>query len=442
VIPVDNADRFFLLAERTGPPVSCVWAFRFDTDVIDRDRFVRAVGCAMRRYPKAGSQLGGRETLLGPELFWRPLEDAAARTCAFHQEPQSTRARLSAQVARFINERLDLRTGPPVRLHWFPAEPGRGLVFMHFHHALTDGVGSLAFLKALFDAYRGAVSDVPSAARPPESSTRTSRHQTARAFVGLLAHSARQARRHAFVGPDKLFAASAVPSGGVGVEWRSLRNGSPERCRGAARNAGVSVGSLLLAAIAAGIAAWKRERGLSCRMLRVMVNVNLKRHELPAALGHTSSAIPIWIGADELVDPPRLPGLIHRQVVTATRKRFADAVRSLSVMMRLPAWAAHAVLGPALRRRTGTDSLIVTNMGDLSLPGHPSKDWLRIGDARLLDAYAFVPPVEGIGAAVTMLESAGALRVCLTYIEGLLSPGHAVRLLDLTEVELQKLCDA
>src|SRR5262245_47352706 len=70
VIPVENADRFFLLAEQGALPASCVWAFRLETSIIDHDRFMQAVDRAMREYPKAASRLSGRETFFGPQLFW------------------------------------------------------------------------------------------------------------------------------------------------------------------------------------------------------------------------------------------------------------------------------------------------------------------------------------------------------------------------------------
>lgn len=435
--PVHHVDRFFLLFEGRPPPVTCAWVFVVEGKEPEADRLRAAVGHALHAHPKASARLRkeGR-------WEWETI-DEPARMAFVLEGPLEGRDEVRSEedrVGLIMAAPLDPCEGPLLRVHWIPPGAHRGRLVFRFHHALTDGTGSLVLLRSLLEAYNGAA-DGPLAEAgappwPPAPLVVGGIGHKLRLLVRLVSLHTRHSARHRFALPETLFGPSARASGGVGSAYRRLGAERWQGLRASARPAGAGPSPLLLAAAAVAAERALAERGRSCGMLRVQVTRDLRRGRAsPAALENRSSAFPVWIGAQDRARGPELVGLVRGQIRAALRSHAPEGTALFGATLRLPPPVARWLLLPAATRPRIADSLIFTWLGALP-PSTPGSGWFHLGPARFVGVRVLVRPPEGVGSILTGVEMDGRLELTLSYLTGLFSPREAERYLELAEASL------
>ena len=433
--PVHHVDRFFLLFD-DPPPVACAWSFTVEGGPVDGLRLRDAVCKALVRRPKAAARLR-RE---GRRLFWETAEAAAER--AFVAEPPLDGASEpeadARRLARIMSAPLPPEEGPLLRVHWTPPGAFRGRLTFRFHHALSDGAGSLAFVREVLDAYNGVAPPGP----PVAEDTSPLVSGPWRRKLGLLArlvslHTRRSAAQ-SFALPHKLYDRARRPDGGLAHAWRHVPPARLERLRAASRETGAGLTEMLLAALALAAERDAQARGRRCGMLRISVTQNLRpRRADVLRLENRSSAFPVWVGPRDRASAGRLVASLRRQVRECLRLRAADATALFAAALRLPAPLARALLLPAATSSRIADSCAFANLG--TVPDASDGEWFHLGPARLVGVHPVVRPAEGLGAIASAVIVDGTMELGLSHLTGLFADGEAERYLELADAALDEL---
>jgi NRPS condensation-like uncharacterized protein len=443
-IPFDPADKFFLLFEGQGPPVSCIWALRLSGEVLDEARLLRAAEQTCVRHPKAASRLQitpGK--LFGERLAWVPAQDAPRPTWLVHaaQPAPNDGSPPSDVLTELLNLPLDAEVGPLAQIHWIPHARDEGTLVFRFHHALCDGMGSLPFLQDLFALYNQNPPRTPPPDywAPPAPQVADRGLARLRLFGRLVAlHSAR-ARRYNSAPQAKLFDLNRRLDGRVCALGRTI---APDKLRNYvawSRAVGCSVNDLLVAAHGLAIERWMTERGLSCGMLRCAVTQNLRRgSEQLAILNNHSSGIPVWMGPQDRARASELIRWVQQQMRECVERRIGEANVVANGALRLPLRWARTLAMAVARQPKVTDSLVISNVGRLLDPT-PGSGWLYLGSGRIVSAHAFVRPAEGIGAVSAATTVGDRLALSWSYLGGLFEETEVQRVLALLEEALDEI---
>jgi condensation domain-containing protein len=435
-VPVHHVDRFFLFFE-DPPPVTCGWAFALEGGSVEPKRLRRAVDEALARQPKAAARLrrdGGRLTWEASptpgERAWQPEAPL---------DGASEYAAESLRVTAIMSSPLDPEQGPLVRVHWIPAGAFRARLVFRFHHALSDGAGSLVFLREMLDAYNGrSAPPVP----PGEATPLVTGNAPSKA--GLLARlvslHARRSGAHWFAWPARLYDRKRRPNGQLAHAGRSIPPDRLARLRAAARARGAGLTEMLLAAVALAADRLAAEGGRRCGVLRIAVTQDLRsRRGEVSRLENRSSAFPVWIGPADRRRPDRLVRELHRQVHECLRSRIAAANAVVAEALRLPAPVARRLLLPAGTSARVADSCAFANLGALPAWTADGSGWFHLGGGRVVGARAVVRPGEGLGAIATAVLLDGTLELGLSYLGGLFETAEAERYVALADAALDEL---
>jgi hypothetical protein len=439
-MPVRTEDKFFLLFEGLGPPVTALWGLVVQGADLDRDRFGSAVGRLLERHPKAAARLVRRSS---SDFSWQPLPDAAAKACHFHEpRPAPTGPQPDLQpLVEILNTPLDPGVGPLLHLHWIPDGDGSGTLGFRFHHSLGDGHGSLALLRDLLTFYNGGEPQSPppdytDVGEPLVSGTRLAK---LRLFGRLLAFHFRRSRAYRFAPPAKLFDLRRRSRGVLAAAGRTVSSEKTERYLAAARRTGTTFNNLLLAAHGLALDRWLRDQGLPSGTFRIMVNQSLRSKDRePDRAENRSSAFPVWIGPRDRQAGPAIVQRVHSQVQECQDLRVAEATALLGGLLRLPFGLARRLVLPAATRPRMADSLVLSNMGRLP-DSHPDKGWFHLGAGRIVGALPFVRPPDGVGALSFALTLGGRLCLNWCFLEGLLEQVQVQSLLAHLESALDEL---
>ena len=298
-------------------------------------------------------------------------------------------------------------------------EHGRAACFFKVHHAVMDGVGSLAVFDALTQAHRAEPVRVPRhlPLRPPSSSpvrlARLVRDAAANAATGLgaaAAVSVRAALRPAEVIDDigravrgvrgmitDLTAPStpdplAQASTGIGRRLDAMTLSLPrlQRIKDAL---GVTLNDVMLTAVSGAVGRYYMHRTLHVDELHCMVPMSLRqsgdRHALGNRVGAFNVALPIG-------EPDALRRLarIQRQTAAAKSDRRGAAWPLMIRMLASMPGFAYRLLAQMV---TGRINLICTN-----IPGPPAQRYLA--GAKIDVMYPFAPVALGTPLSIALLS--------------------------------------
>lgn len=442
---VQPADRFFLLFSGRGPEPTAAWMFTLAGGAPDENRLRAAVARALETHAKAGSRVAIR----GRRESWEPALGAADRACSF-DPPLSGESEEEAERERarqIMCSPMDPAEGPLVRVHSIAAGAYPARLAYRFHHALADGAGSLAFLRAVLEVYNGRPADPdpwPGFVLPaPLVAGRFGRRV---ALVGrLVALHARESSRRGFALPAKLYEPERRPDGGMASARIRVEAPRVKRLVSAARAKGATLAVLLLAALARAADVWRAERGLPDGMLRLVVSQDLRRRRggpaIAPALENRSGAFPVWVGARDRAGAQALLASLTAQVRRALDARAAEATVAFSFLLRLPLRLARALLLPAAVSPRIADSLVFGFLGTLP-PADGENGWLHVDGRPPAAVRLCLRPTEGAGALVLACVVDGNLDLTLNYLTGLFDASGAARYLELVDAALDELAAA
>jgi WS/DGAT/MGAT family acyltransferase len=305
-------------------------------------------------------------------------------------------------------------------------EGGRAACFFKVHHAVMDGVGSVAGFEALTQAHRNEVIHVP---RAPASRAPRSASQQARRLLAELARqavdggaAAAAAMIHTVLHPwsagaEAVRAAHGIngmlrdltaaplhdpladPSTGVGRRLDAMTLELP-RLRGIKESLGVTLNDLVLTALSGAVGRYHDQRGVHVEALHCMVPINLREPHERAALGNRVGMCNVALPVGER-DPLRRLERLRAQTGAAKRDRRGALFPALFGVVAFTPAVVYRVLARTITERI---NLICTNV-----PG-PTTDRYLAG-AKIEAMYPFAPVAMGAPLSVALMSYGDVLGV-------------------------------
>ncbi len=273
--------------------------------------------------------------------------------------------------------------------------PDHSAVVARLHHCLADGIALAGVLLSLVDQ--------PAAPGP----TGTGSRPATRSPVALAGSAVRTVAAVVAGRPERPGPLRGDPSVGRCAAWTPPQDLEAVKTR--ARELGVSVNDVLLAAVAGGLRHWLESHGAEPHDLRVLLPVDLRGgRPVPSGLGNRFGIVFVPLPVS-LPTPAARAAAVHTATSAAKRSAVAPATYALlAVVGLLPRWGQEAVTG--LLGRVAT--VIVTNV-----PGPRSS--LSIGGATLDSVVFWVPHIGRIGIGVSIFSYAGTVTVGVAVNESL-----------------------
>jgi WS/DGAT/MGAT family acyltransferase len=292
---------------------------------------------------------------------------------------------------------------------------GKAACFFKVHHAVMDGVGSLAVFDALTQAHRNEVVRVPRAAPSDAASgpARTLRETIGDAVnqvAGAAAGAARGALRPAAMVQDMGRAVRAArgliadltadstddplahASTGIGRRLDTMVLSLPRLMR--IKDAlGATLNDVVLTAVSGAVGRYHARRRIDVAELHCMVPTSLRQHEERRALGNRVGAFNVTLPVGE-ADPLLRLARIRQQTGAAKTDHRGAAYPLLTRALSLMPSAAYRMLAQSATRHV---NLICTNM-----PGPPAERYLA--GARVDRIHPFAPVALGVPLSIALMS--------------------------------------
>jgi diacylglycerol O-acyltransferase len=307
-------------------------------------------------------------------------------------------------------------------------EGGRSAFFFKLHHAVVDGVGSLALLRALTQASR----DEPVLQVPSPGKRAKARRGRAGGLLRLALDEAEASGRFALRAGRAPLELLSHPGDFLGQTVRTLRGirgvvedlfkapirdplaaGSSglsrrldvmeiplERLRRIRAPLGVTINDVVLAALAGALGRYHRERRVRVERLNCLVPMNLRGREEEEVLGNRVGAITVGLPVGERSAERRLAAIVEQTRAAKTDRRGAAFPFLVEALPWLPAealrWLARSSLGRV-------------NVACTNIPGIPERRYMAGAEIEAIHPFASV--VQGTPLVVALLSYAGAMEI-------------------------------
>ena len=334
-------------------------------------------------------------------------------------------------------------------------EDGRSAFFMKLHHALVDGVGSMAILDGLTRA--PGLNGFPYALRPPSvtASARAARALRSSARNAIRTVSGAAALPVSFVRHPVKTAeqALAVARGLMGVvadtrkpaivdplakkssglsRRLDVSSVSIARLRAIKEPWTVSINDIVLTALAASLRAYYCEQGVRMTALNCMVPMNLRssceRNDLGNRVGICNVVLPLAESTTE----GRLRAIVAQTRAAKRDKRGALYPFLLEALTFVPG----AAFGWLARHSLGRINVACTNVPGVA-------DTRRMAGVDVEAIYPFASVVEGTPVVLALLSYAGRMDIGLdTDPEAIRKPHRLIELFNAALDELERDAEA
>lgn len=265
-LPFNFIDEIFVHSQSVHEPLTIQVDVRLGGSV-DVDRLRDAIAAALARHPRARARLAPW-TAHGSGFEW--IIDATATEGAVEVR-DGTERELDALRAEFYGRAIPFDRSPQVRVLLVRA-PGGDRVLVSTHHACSDGVGALRFLRSIARAYDGRHDPVP-------RSIPVTLEPAAR---GLWQHMFAWPGMHTDVGWNALRLtppSRITPDGGdhrAGYGVLTVKRPSADLTHAALRRTGATVNDLLLAGLHLVIEGWNADHHTASGHLAVHMPINAR----------------------------------------------------------------------------------------------------------------------------------------------------------------------
>jgi len=418
------------------------------------------------RHPHAqGIEAGYQAALrLVPRLRQRVMESPLAIGLPqwvddLHFDPDYHLRHLSVPAPGTLRQLLDLsatvfatpldRERPLWEAYWIDGlEGGRAGYFFKMHHAIVDGVGSLALLNALTQRHRTepqatrSTRHTPRAVRPAPPPDVANELGAALLELSSLAWRTVQVPLHFLSDPG----ASATQLWRIGRGVRGLLAdvGNPtvndplvgstsglsrrldvlevplKRLDTIRKPLGVTINDLVLAVLAGTIGAYHRERRVHVDTLNCMVPMSLRAADEHDVLGNRVGMFNIALPVGEKLPRRRLERIVKQ---THAAKRDQRSALYPFLMQTL------TVLPGAAFRWLARQSLGRVNVACTNIPGLPDRRYMAGAEVQAI--YPFASVVQGTPLVMALFSYAGMMDIGIdTDPEAIPDPHRLAELFD------------
>ena len=428
----------------------------------DVDRLSRGAEAAVALVPRLRQRV--REAPLGlglPEWIDDPHMDLAYHLRHVTLPAPGTRSHLLELVAKLIATPLD-RERPLWESYWIDGlDGGRAAYLIKLHHAVVDGVGSVAILNAItqagpdddvlevrstgrrastaepgvLDRVGSLVADQARATAELARSGIEAAGRLVREPRGALDDLAQTARRMRGMLDDILQPPVVDPlaRSTAGISRRlSVADVPLERLRKIKAPLGVTINDVVLTVFAGALGAYHREHRTGVARLNCMVPMNLRSRSERDGMGNRVGMFNVRLPIGEKRPDARLRDIVAQTRAAKDDQRGAAYPALAGVLPLLPTRAYEWFA----RRSLGKVNVVCTNV-----PGARERRYMA--GAPIASMYPFASPVEGTPVILALLSYAGILHLGLdTDPESIPDPDHLTELIEREIVVMERLAGA
>lgn len=311
-------EHYMLADDRPEYPMTFLFRFTFE-GAFDVDRFMGALGIALRRHPMLHAYITGSPKLRSTQIQWHEAGDMPV---PFEWLTTIKGRNLSIQRWR------DLSTEPSLHV-WAYRSGSDTIAVMQFHHCCCDGIGVLHFLETLLGIYNH-IPQNENTARQLDGTFFSTRHrQGVSRFDDCIRapHDLRRISRFFFANPDLLSSRSNVPTAPpqqISVSDLVSYTFSVDATRhllSKAKRLQIAFNTLLLGALFQTILEWNTLLDGHCRWIRIAVPVNLRPDtKLSASAINATSMVFLDRSREQIEDVNHLFNSIDAEVKDVKRR--------------------------------------------------------------------------------------------------------------------------
>lgn len=416
----------------------------------DARRMAGGLEAAMRFVPRLRQRVVEQRWPGLPQWIDDPHFDAAYHVRHISLPAPGTQRELLDLCATLFAAPLD-RERPLWEAYWIDGVSGHhAAFFFKLHHSVVDGVGAITLLQGMTQA--SAAAEIPrvvrraALARVPLNGSAGGAASAVRALTAGLRASLRLVADPGEAVTQVVRAVRGARGMVSDLFTTPVRDPLAEHCSGLSRRFDVmqiplarlrriktplevTINDVILAALAAALGAYHRERHVPVDALNCMVPMNLRSDDERHALGNRVGTFTVRLPLAER-DPARRLRLVTAQTRAAKGdRRSGAAALFLQAVELLP--------GPAFRW-LARQSLGKVNIACTNIPGVPERRY--IAGARVDAIYPFASVVEGTPAVIALLSYAGVMHVGIdTDPEAIPDPARLHTLFDDALAELERL---
>lgn len=394
------------------------WSVQLEVRVagtLDERRLRAALDEALRRHPLARARRAASRRAWNRN-YWEapPKVDVDPLQVSQHLDDEA----LQRARDRLYSTPMSLAESPPLRVHLVHQREG-DVLMLALHHAATDGVGGLRFLRSVARAYTGDADPLPKvdllAARdlmgchaPADVPMRVGR------YVALA-----ERLRELFAPPARLACHQGRDRPGYGFHHVQL---SVDQTRGLADVAHAGgLDDVLVAGLHLAVAAWNARRRRSCRRITVLVPSNLRPEDRREELvGNFSLPARVSTTPRHRASPAATLAAVAAQ--TSRKKRSGmgtSLLELLSWSWLLPLSVKRKAINLLDQRLA--DTVMLSDLGFVDDPPSFGDD---VGET--VESWFSTPSKMPVGLSVGSVTVQGRLHLVFRYRHPQFGP-HAVR---------------
>ncbi len=444
-IPLNSVDKALLALDSKNERMVFHVALTL-TGEIEPARLNDAVSLAMAAHPTMRSVLRVRRF----RHFREERDDINKDILTIHDTEQDRygSAPLEATTDRegallqWINQPMDLKQGPPMRVLLLRRSPPHCMVVFTFHHSATDGLRALRFIREVIARYNEeSVTDLwpgeddCACHRRDEvlSLLETSRTKTRHLYLKLIRNLFDRFVLALLSPPARIFHDRCErPSGEISLLRHTIYGTQLSSLSSRARAARVTLNDLLLAYCFRTVEKWNQIHGRRSRKISVMVPVDVGRRSSTHVVSNQVSYISPFTTREDRSDPAVL--LRRTAGARASLLRNGGHISMIYftyLVSFLPLPVLRIVARTLLVTGVYVDSILLTNVGVIWPRPRGEEGQTRLGKSAISEITCIAPVLTPFRMGIVVSAYNGALSISLAYRTCLVSREKARAFLDL-----------
>lgn len=331
-------------------------------------------------------------------------------------------------IDRWVNTPLDLANEYPFKMVLIKRAEARYTLIYTIHHMASDGLGMALFILRVVDAYTtggaACVQEMERIRGFDEGDqllgfARQQRPNTRHYCLNMVADLFNRFVTSSFKPPARIYHDRSGKGDEVGYCFADVPRDEFGAMKLRAKEAGVTVNDVLLAACYRTIEKWNRQHGRKANRIRIMAPVYIGPKGPKEVVANQVSWISLVTLPEERADQGRLLHAIRQKMATLFRDAIPYSLLYFFYFCsRFPLSVMRMMCRFLMVSRIYVDSILLSNVGVI---WSEELGEFKMGDVRIADLTVLPPVVTPQGLSIVVYTYYGRLQVCLGYKAALFS---------------------
>jgi NRPS condensation-like uncharacterized protein len=442
-VPLNCADKCLLALDSIGERMLIHVILDVEGQV-DPARLNEAIWSAQRAHPVMRTILRSKNL----RTFREIREDLRPGVLTTANQAQFQGMNCQSYLTSWMNQPIEPWKEFPVRVLLLGRNERELSLVFTFHHSAADGLRALLFVRKVIEGYNNGVSrDLES-----EGDTRIDRKKDE---LLEFAHSQRARVRHyywkmlgslfhrfvisAIPPPTRVFHDRSGKSRELHFCFKTIGPEQFAQIQAKAREAGVELNHLFLAACYRTVEKWNSMHGKTSNKIRIMAPVNISPKGFRYVVSNQASWLSLPTTPADRTDPVKLLKKVRADSMSATSNRIAfSLIYFFYFCSRFPLFVMKWICRFLMTTRTYVDSILVTNIGFIwPKLGSQESAVSKVGNARISNITGSAPVVSPMGLSIACGIYNRNLNFSLSYKRAFFSQEEAENFLDLYVDEIK-----